>query len=256
MDIKELEKRIYVDKTLNTKENWLSLYNHYDSIYQSLTPKEKYKICFKIGDFVVQAFKSGDYLAQDLKDYLTYLKKYPTNPRNISQITAKYYEFTGGKPKIITSKLGSIAVESGTIGISDSSFVPPASNGSDEFQKNLIDSMNQGVIFYCGTSGDGTFGIDLRYLDGQEPAVDPKEIDSIVESTGTAVISVPTGNISVTDIGYDAATSPVQIKVEPGNYLIRVHFKEIEDKFYGFVVIVCKTDLPATNEFINLPGLG
>lgn len=256
MDIKELEKQIIIDKSLNTKENWLALYYHYDSINTALTPKERYQIAFKIGNFVIRAFKAGNYTIDDLKNYLSYLKKYPCNPKDISQITAKFYELSGEAPKTISTKLGFVAIESGTIGISDSSFVPPVSEGSDELQKNLIESMNQGQIFYCSTSGDGTFDIDLRCISGQEPAVTPQEISSIIESTGTAVISVPTGNLSVTDLGYDAAKSPAQLKIESGNYLVRIHLKDGGDEFFGFVIVVCKTDLPATNQFTDIPGLG
>jgi hypothetical protein len=256
MDITTLEKQIFIDKSLNTKENWLTLYDHYASIFPTLTPKERYKQAFKVGNFIVRAFKAGDFTADDLKYYLSCLKKFPCSPRDVSQITAQFYLLTGGEPKTLSTKLGGVAVESGTIGISDSNFVPPVSEGSDEFEKNLITSMNEGKIFYCGTSGDGTFDINLRCTDGQEPAVNPAEIGFIIESTGTAIISIPTGNISVTDIGYNAVKSPVQINVDPGNYLVRVHLKDVPDKFFGFVIVVCKTDLPAVNQFTHLEGLG
>lgn len=255
MDIKTLEQHIYIDKNLRTKENWLILYDRYASIYPTLTPKEKYKLTFKIGNFIVNAFKSGNYSADDLKYYLSLLKKFPTNPRHISQILSKYYELIGGEPKIISTKFGVVGVESGTLAVSDINFTPSESLGMDDFNKKLISDMNEGKVFYWSTGGDGNFDITLRHIDGLEPSATSKEYKFIINSTNTSIISVPSGQISITDIGIDATNSPVKITVKPGNYLVRVHHKNIHGKYYGYVVVVCETNQDAINNVKEIEGL-
>jgi hypothetical protein len=256
MDLNELERRIPLDKSLQTKDNYLALYRHHALLYESLSPKEKYHGKDKLAHFIHLAFKTGDYTVDDLKFYVDTLGKLKTENRWFSQIIGKYYELIGGEPLTLATKLGGVAIESGTMAVSDSGFVPRPYTDADTFEKELLEDMNQGRIFYWGTGGDGGFGAILRCIDGQEPSVNPKEFRFIQSSSSTAVISVPSGELVVTDIGLDIADSKVRIKVEPGNYLVRAHLKDLYDKFFGFVIVVCKTDLPAVNNITEIEGLG
>lgn len=255
MDITTLENQIHQDKKLRTKENYMALFNHYATTYDTLSLKEKIKLSHTLGFYVFQAYKAGEHTIEDLKLYIECLKKFGNRTHQLSQVIAKFYELTGGEPKILATKLSGINIESGTIAVSDINYQPQPFD-SAAFDTNLLNDMNSGKAFYWGTGGDGGFDINLRLIDGQEPSVTSKEVRFIISSSSLATIAVPSGVLGITDVGLDANKSPVQLKVEPGNYLVRVHLKDIPDKFFGFVVVVCKTDLPAKNNFIEIEGLG
>ena len=52
MDIQLLEKDIHRQKTLQTKENFDLLVNHYLERYNQSSPKEKYKLKDKLSDYI------------------------------------------------------------------------------------------------------------------------------------------------------------------------------------------------------------
>lgn len=256
MDINLLSKQIFKDKKLRTKENFLSLFKHFSSNIESLTVKEKMHLTPTLNYYLFQAYKAGEYTVDDLKFYIENLKKYHAPSHQLSQVIAKLYVLTGGEPKILATKLGSISVESGTIAVSDISYLPQPFIDSTSFDKSLIDDVNSGKAFYWGTGGDGAFDINLRWIEGQEPSVTPREVRFIIASSSQSIISVPSGVLCITDVGLDADKSPVQLKVDPGNYLVRVHQKDIRDKYFGYVVVVCKTDQAPHNHFTDIEGLG
>ncbi|KKR68205.1 MAG: hypothetical protein UU09_C0014G0007 [Microgenomates group bacterium GW2011_GWA2_40_6] len=248
MDPKELERLIHRDKKLRTKENGLILFDHYAAISATLSPKEKYRLAPKINSFIIQAFKSGPNNLADLEKFLDLLKKFPGSPRDLSQVIGQYYTLKGGEPKTLVTKLGTISVEGGTISVSDTAFQNRYINSSSaEFDRFIIEDMQQGKIFHFSTGGDGTYDIILRCVDGPEPVANPKEYRFLLESSPTYIIAIPSGKVVVSDFGHDLPHSPLQLDVAPGNYKVASHHKEISDKFYGYVIVLCKTDLPATN---------
>ena len=254
MDIQLLEKDIHRQKTLQTKENFDLLVNHYLERYNQSSPKEKYKLKDKLSDYIESAALCEN-TAEALSAYIQLFQKIKAEPKFSAKTISRYVQLiTGGEPKKIAGKQGTYSVESGTLTLSDPSFNSFSQVGND-VDKILIEAINIGQAFVWGTGGDGTYDIILRLIDSPIPVANPKEYRFITDSSPVAIIKVTTGSVAISDMGLDAKESPLKLEVPNGNYKVQVYAKQFIEKFEGYVIVLCPTLDPATNTFSEIASL-
>lgn len=154
-----------------------------------------------------------------------------------SRILAKWLEVRGfGDANIILEKKGSVSTESGTLMISDSAFALPLEGDIENLIKQAEGDTK---AIFVSTGGDGTFGIRLRYIEGDEPILKKAEYRKLETSINVCEIEVPTGVIRVSDIIATPGVPSVELQIPPGKYRVGVFMLE-ERSFFCYVIVCTK----------------
>lgn len=204
----------------------------------TLSPKEKYK---KVKSVAFLAAKALDE-TQNIEELELYsnIFKMADNSRLLNKAKVKEFELKGiTEVKTLKTKLGTVSVESGMISVGD-----PALGYSSEYNVNdVLDKINQHDFYCVGTGGDGSFDLTLRLVNINEPLLGPKEYKFIKSNSKTSVIRIASGFIKCADF-WDVSKKEVPgvgFEIENGYYKTAIYFKEIRNKYLGFVVVLSKT---------------
>lgn len=191
-----------------------------------------------------RAFKSGQTDKKELQLYLSAIRRYQSTYRISDsgfslcavRIAQKLYELDGvGEVTTLATKQSSVATESGTLQIADAHFV----NDREYDPKRVVAQMNHGELFLWGTGGDGTFDVIIRLVDSKIPVPTQKEYRIVTGATPLGWLHVRSSEVVVTDMAYDSKHSTARLKLKPGNYQVGVFARDIPDKFYGYLVVLC-----------------
>jgi len=231
-------------------------YNEVQEAYNNLlnlTPKEKYKKIRSVAALAENALKN----VSDIKELVLYSEifKLADNSRLLNKAKSKELELKGiSKIKTLKTKLGSVNIESGLISVGD-----PSLGYTGEYNKDeVIKSMNQNRFYCVDTGGDGIFDITLRVVDIDEPLLGPKEYNFIISTSKTSVINIRSGIIKCSDF-WDLSNKEVpgiSYELDNGYYKVAFYLKVIRDKYFGFVVVLCKTNSLDFEELVDIENLG
>jgi hypothetical protein len=227
----------------------LEIYNN----LLTLPPKEKYKKIRSVAALAAKALIE----TQDTHELAFYANifKMADNSKLLNKAKVKEFELKGiAEVKTLKTKLGAVNIESGMIAVGD-----PTLGYTHEYStKDVVYRMNQ-YDFYCvGTGGDGSFDVTLRLVDIDEPLLGPKEYKFIINNSKTSVINITSGYIKCSDF-WDIAHNEVQgvgYEIENGYYKVAFYLKSIRDKYFGFVIVLSKTDAKDVQEIAEIETLG
>ena len=235
-----------------SSQNYSIVEEEFNSL-QTLTPKEKYKKIRSVASLAETALKT----ANDVDEIGFYAKifKMANNSRLLNKAKVKEFELKGiSEVKTLKTKLGSVNIESGLISVGD-----PALSYKNEYDtKKIVEEMNQGNFYCIGSGGDGTFDVTLRQVGVDEPLLGPKEYKFITNNSKTSVIKITSGFVKCADF-WDVSRSAVGgvgYEIENGFYKTAFYLKEIRDKYFGFVVVLSKTDKIYAPELTEIETLG
>ena len=206
---------------------------------EQLTPKEKYKKLPTIAFHASQALEKSNNL-EEIAFYVSIFKRAGEN-RLLNRAKQKEFELKGiSEIKTIKTQEKDVQIESGLIGVGD----PTLAHQGDYDQGKIIDLIKTGRFFCVGTGGDGTFGAILRLVDASEPLANPKEYKNIISNSSIATIEIKSGNVKCADffdVGRSDIDSP-ELEVPNGFYNVCFYLKELPKKFFGFVIVLSKTN--------------
>lgn len=147
---------------------------------------------------------------------------------------------------------GSVSIESGTLGVGDSSsFIHNGFNPD-----SLLQHIKEGKAVCVGTGGDGIFGIIIRETKDLFDLL-PEEGEKISSLSSPLLINVSSGNLTVSDMSVLGESSKDMNKIEhvihPAVYECMIHMCDNESaEFFGFVIVLKKTNLEeAKNENVR-----
>ena len=113
------------------------------------------------------------------------------------------------------SILGNVSIESGVLGVGDQSLQISGGLHPDKWLQHVKDGKAAG----CETGGDGTFGVIIRVTKESLDLL-PEEGEKISSLSSPILISVPTGNLAIADMGFlDDPKPPTDITCQKWTYL-------------------------------------
>jgi hypothetical protein len=142
------------------------------------------------------------------------------------------------------------------IGISDSTLTPDLKDYSD---REYLTYINKGEAFFFSTGGDGTFPVTFELVEQNLPVINLEKGAKVISQTQIARIKFPSGLLKAADAGeMKDGNSSVELKVEPGNYKLRVFFTEGSGKDeIEFKVVLSKSDnQDVSNRWVEVDQLG
>lgn len=136
------------------------------------------------------------------------------------------------------SILGNVSIESGVLGVGDPSLQISGGLHPDKWLQHVKDGKAAG----CETGGDGTFGVIIRVTKESLDLL-PEEGEKISSLSSPILISVPTGNLAIADMGFLDDPKPpmysMRFKTDPGVYQCMIHMCDNQPKeFLGFVIVL------------------
>jgi len=215
--------------------------------YLDLKARDRIKIVKKAAYYAVCAFKFGETNPDKLKIFISILDdvvKIHTFPgefaRDKTKIIKKLKELGGGKKTSVLKEIkGKVQVESGMVGVGDSSF---NINFKDYKETEFVEIIKKGEYLFFRTGGDGDFGAKLRFVTGDEPI---------------AHINFPSGKVRLSDLHHkDDEGNGLTMEVEPGVYKVAVYTYDVPEKYFGFITVMSKTTEAPTNKVEKLDVLG
>jgi hypothetical protein len=173
--------------------------------------------------------------------------------RMLAKLIAHKLELTGNQEVKILHKVSkNITLSSATIMIGEVGIVTLV----DASENELIEIINKGEAFFFSTRSDGVFPIQLRIIEASEPLLTAKEYRYLENSSQTAIINMPHGQIAVSDLStFAAGTAEILLKVEPGNYKVTAMLFHIPNKISSYYIVMCKTQDPINNNFERIDEL-
>jgi len=219
-----------------------------------LIPKEKYEKIKELAHQIIEEVKTNIVSTGDIDLYINILNQasrvsgYPQKySRSLSLLIVKKLSLTGDdKAETISKKSGLISIESGTVSVGDPTFEPKIIL-KDYLDKDLLEITNQGKRLFFGTGGDGSFDVQLRIIKATEPVLSPKEYKLVIGSTQTVILEIPSGVISVGDLGL-LDKSELRVAVSPGNYKVCTYLFDTHKNFRSYYIVCTQTQNPAVNK--------
>lgn len=249
----EVEKLFFSDAKSVTPEELDQLIAHYWDQYEQETDiRNKWKLIKKAAFFAYEAAKKGVEDEKNLKQYVKILQTNSSQPnppfeagKQLSFVIGSWLKAQGIENiEMITEVKGSVAVEGGTITVSDVGF-----NKDLVEEGEMVMAMQNGEAVYIGTGGDGGFGIRIRLVNCPEPVLEAKEFKKILAGSKTYLLNVPSGKVKVW------ANNSVEMDVPSGVYKTAIYLRN-EAKFFGYVIVFAPADKFIKNEVGGIETLG
>jgi hypothetical protein len=230
----------------------MNIAKEWDNV-SNLIPKAKFEKIKQMASQVVREVKSNIVSSNDLDLYINILNQasrvsgFPQKySHSLSLLIVKKLSLTDNdKIETICKKSVLIPIESGIIAIGDPTIESEISF-KDHSDKNLLEITNQGKRLFIGTGGDGLYDVQLRVIKATEPLLSPKEYKFVYGSTQTVILQIPSGLISVEDLGL-LNKSKFNVAVSPGNYKVCAYLFDTHKNFRSFYIICTQTNIPAIN---------
>lgn len=217
--------------------------------------RDKLTALKSLGFDIKNAYKPGVTTPNQMMRFIDLLREIVRIPNRsqslvllLNKIYANWLSLTGNaNSEIIQKKAKKLHVCSGQIVVADKTLDATLLNEVDD--KSELNLINNGSLFVFGTGSDGLVTVQCRVVDASEPVLTLKEYKCCVDSTDIAVIKVSSGVLQIACLGgLNDPQNILEIQVTQGNYKVAAHYFYIEDKFDGFYVVLCKTDIEAKNQ--------
>ncbi|MGC1181566.1 hypothetical protein [Legionella sp.] len=230
---------------------------------QTLDTKNKFKAMREIGNDLLNSYNKKEIEIEQMEFYIKILKpivraySYPQKcSKLLSTITGDWLELSGyDNAKIISTAKSKYISDCPNICIGDLSCFKENQNVSPDLLSSYsyrLSLMNEGKLYELRTGGDAGFYLELRLIDALEPVLTSKELKYVLDTTETAVMHLPTGNISV---GYHSTADEklhlLSLPVTPGNYKMSTFFI-YKKRVVIFCIVLCKTHAVAKNSYQSI----
>ena len=236
-----------------TLEECNTLIHQYWEQSSKATPRERTKPLRQASFYIQLALSKGVSSVEQVDFYLVILqtlKKTHGFPGDVSKIMSraiavKLQILDIPEPQILSKKMGSVSVESGTLVLKD---YPTKLQYNDYSEKELVKFMNNKQALYVDTGGDFTVKAELRHVSGHHPILTSKEYKKLSGSSQVVTINLTEGQPVLSDLHEEDLRKMVSIKVPAGTYATAAHLVEksrYEFKFV-FVIATASSDSQAT----------
>jgi len=258
MEINELERKFVTNNKGMTAAEFSQMALYYWELFETAGARDRIKIVKKAAYYAVCAFKFGETNPDKLKIFISILDdvvKIHTFPgefaRDKTKIIKKLKELGGGKKTSVLKEIkGKVQVESGMVGVGDSSF---NINFKDYKETEFVEIIKKGEYLFFRTGGDGDFGAKLRFVTGDEPIAQDEEYKHIIFSSGIYNINFPSGKVRLSDLHHkDDEGNGLTMEV----YKVAVYTYDVPEKYFGFITVMSKTTEAPTNKVEKLDVLG
>lgn len=219
------------------------IHQYWEKYHSETDIRTRHKHLKKAGYFAAWLARMEDVSLEQLQTSLTIMREEKQiSPgehlaKDLPRAIAKWLTMKGlDKPTIKFEIKGSIAVESGVIGIADPALA--IQDGEDCMEAGLKTLAEQGRQISLSTGGDGRFGVKIRLIEGLEPILNIEEYKKLIFSQ-SGTLRIESGKLAVNDLWRLNQPDSISTNLPNGHYNTEAYYIE-NSSFCGVIVVLVR----------------